>query len=78
VVRRQDEDDATRGAEARHPFLQRVSAELRADLNLDAYYGIATIIAPGGTPMGDPPSKGRCGMLLSLIIDSQYTNHHLC
>ena len=78
MVRRQDEDDATRGAEARHPFLQRVSAELRADLNLDAYYGIATIIAPGGTPMGDPPSKGRCGMLLSLIIDSQYTHHHLC
>ena len=72
MVRRQDEDDATRGAEARHPFLQRVSAELRADLNLDAYYGIATIIAPGGTPMGDPPSKGRCGMLLSLIIASQH------
>ena len=43
-----------------------------------AYYESATIIAPNGTPMGDPPSKGRCGMLLSLIIDSQYTNHHLC
>ena len=78
MVRRQDEDDATRGAEAGHPFLQRMSAELRADLKSDAYYGIATIIAPGGTPMGDPPSKGRCGMLLSFIIDSQYTHHRLC
>jgi hypothetical protein len=55
-----------------------MSAELRADLNSDAYYEIATIIAPGGTPMGDPPSKGRCGMLLSFIIDSQYTHHRLC
>ena len=78
MVRRQDEDDATRGAEAGQPCLQRMSAELRADLNSDAYYEIATIIAPGGTPMGDPPSKGRCGMLLSFIIDSQYTHHRLC
>jgi hypothetical protein len=78
VVRRQDEDDATRGAESGHPCLQRMSAELRADLKLKAYYGIATNIAPGGTPMGDPLSKGRCGMLLSFIIDSQYTHHCLC
>jgi hypothetical protein len=58
VVRRQDEDDATRGA--------------------DVYYESTTIIAPGGTPLGDPPSKGRCGLLLSFIVDSQYTHHRLC